>query len=373
VAQRGHFSFDKRLVRVAQEAWLSFEERMLKSLSIGSHTQTYIDDHPSSVAPGVKWQDMTDVQIKQLLEACQMHLEERVREGIGTDKLIHPYDIHFGQRARSTPLPTADVRESYVVEMGRTRIVMYNGAMSGVNAFVPHDLEIEAYRKAMQTVGDAAGLEVHSPVVEGGEFYVKVSELMNDYQYAATDGANWEINVPYIMPDLLAYTSVGEVVLPSGSHDTSLLGSLASLVLAGSINVAEIISVQGDDLGLFYNGRLRYKDIPGISELDVDDTRFKYILGYSYENPEFPHSCGIKLTTDSAENMIPRKVGSVGPPISRKLNYREIERYICIYTGILENGESLLTELRHLPAGVEFYPRKTKEMLMDESDRSEVD
>lgn len=377
VQQRGDWKPDPSISAVAKRAWLDFELTMLKSLKIGEHTARYIREHSSShVAPGVLWPDLTDDAIERLLQSCKDHLTLRIEKGLDCMEILHPFDIHYGQRARSPKLECATVGSTYDIEMGRTRIVMYRGGMSGVNAFVPEGIEIKAYRRAIEKVASAAGYTgcVHSPVISGGEFYIKMSELMSTHTYAATDGANWEINVPTIIPNILAYTYVGgqHFVLPSGSHDTSLLGSLASLVFAADLKGVEAISVQGDDLGLFYKNRVLYRDVPGISELDPMDSKLKYVLGYSFLDPDKPHSIGIKLTTDSAEYMDNRNISNPGPPKSRKLTPDAIARWIAVYTGELEDGTTLLEELKKLPAGSEMYPRKTMEMIQNGSSDEEA-
>jgi hypothetical protein len=219
-------------------------------------------------------------------------------------------------------------------------------------------------------VSDGLGFDVISPVSEGGKFYLLLSELMKDYTYQPTDGANWEINVPLIIPNILAYTHLGELVLPSGAFDTSLLGSLASIVRAaewvatGKRNI-HAVTVMGDDLGVFLTNDQKLPDIIEISETDPVDEKFKHCLGWNYMDPYKPHPDGLKFTGDDP---VGTKSGVVGQTKrithKRKLSYEEIRTVVGLYKGELDDGRTFLDVVRCIPKSEENYPRKIRELII---------
>jgi hypothetical protein len=360
----------KDVVIKAQNMWLDVMREFYSNMRIGSHTEHYITEHAdSSAAPGVKWKGLLPHQLKDILYAAKAHIGERIEEGIGTNKVISPLSLHYGSRARSPSMPS---NPNGWMELTRTRIVMYKGAMSGANAFVPKKSKLSWYARALDKVSDGLGFKVLSPVTMGGQYYVELAEYMDKYHYVPTDGANWEINVPKLIPNILAYTVLGEKVLPSGSFDTSLLGSLASIVRAAKwikdgVSGIEAISVMGDDLGVFVrNKNVKLPDIPEISETDLADMKYKYCLGWSYLNPSKPHPCGIKGTGDDPKGTQNSRVGSTVPLTARrKLSYQEIRTLVGLYKGMFDDGRTFLDLIRALPTSEENYPRQIRSWIIE--------
>jgi hypothetical protein len=362
----------KDIVSRAQHEWLKVMENFHSNMSIGDHTTHYITEHAdSSAAPGIKWKGLLPWQLKDILYAAKSHIGERIEEGIGTDKIINPISLNYGSRARSPVMPS---NPNGWMELSRTRIVIYKGGMSGANAFVPKKSKLEWYAKAIEATSDGLGFDVLSPVTMGGQYYVKLADYMDQYHYIPTDGANWEINVPKIIPDILAYTTLGELVLPSGSFDTSLLGSLASIVRAAlwvrsGISGIVAISVMGDDLGVFVkNKNVKLPDIPEISETDPADMKYKYCLGWSYLDPMKPHPCGFKGTGDDPKGTRSARVGYHQPiTLKRKLSYDEIRTLVGLYKGVFDDGRTFLDIIRALPESEENYPRKIRSWIVNGS------
>jgi hypothetical protein len=378
---RAEVEVDSRLQEIATDAWAHTLGQAIKKLRIGDHTETYVKEHStSSVIPGMKWEDVDAGQMKSILAACKEHLESRMNYfEQGVPAIIDPADLNFGQRARSPPLPSADIKDEYEFDVTRTRIVLYSPGMSAVNAFLSKAEVIAWYRQAFERMADALGVEVLSPVTHGGEYYVKLAELLQDNQYIATDGVNWEQNLPSILPDIVAYTYIGAWALPSGAFDTSEVGGLGSCCIAPKVaskiqGHVKAFCIQGDDLGVIYSGSSGYKGIPYLSSLDLMDTRLKFNLGYSYVEPMKFHPIGIKLSADSADKMHPIKIGGKAI-LTRKLSNEEIRVTIGIYKGELDDGRTLVDVMKSIEADTDNWPRrvlsKLTEALVDEQ-RKEI-
>lgn len=357
------------LVIATKELWLKAMKEVRRLVRIGPHTYEYMKEHRfSHVAPGKLWIEMSTVEVENLLNHVKIHLDDRIMNGIHGTKVIHPFTVNVGQRSRAPRLEEAVFKSDYTVDIERTRIVLYRGGMSGINAFLTKEESHAIYKNTLESLAQKLGLKdkVWTPIIMGGKYYSQLCELMEQYNFIAADGVNWEANIPSFIDGILAYTYIGRKMLPSGAFDTSLLGSMATMLVASTIRgKIIIITILGDDLGIFVDGELKWIGYRGLMEIDPLDTKYKYSLGYSYYDPRKPHAIGIKLTTDSPEKMIPYEVGDIyDTNFKRKMSDQEIKITACVYKGLFPDGRTIPEVIEKVEPGWDNFPRMIQEKLI---------
>jgi hypothetical protein len=209
------------------------------------------------------------------------------------------------------------------------------------------------------------------PYMEGGGIYSKASELFEEgYTMHAFDGKAWETSVGILLGKafhpLMVYLR-GIYGLPSGIAVTSLLGTIANVIV--NKNVDALAIMLGDDMNFFSKGKLSgVPRVPWIEEQPID-TKTRTILGASFWKPEAPRLTGFKVMSDRADKMIPIRLLREWDTRSSepKRDPRERAAWFGMYLGFYGDG-TLISRLRKQKIEQQdfFAPNQTIQQLVDD-------
>jgi hypothetical protein len=151
----------------------------------------YIKEHlGSSLGGGYHWKDTLSMNLdewKDIFTSTRENIE-LLKQHAG-DFLNIVYN--HGLRARS---PGMDAfADEFDGEVDRTRIVMFHQYLSLWNVFIPD--KKSWYERILRDVESMFNVQpqIYYPYVEGGEIYLRASELLSDgYRLDAYDGKSWE-------------------------------------------------------------------------------------------------------------------------------------------------------------------------------------
>jgi hypothetical protein len=329
----------------------------------------YIKEHlGSSLGGGFKWKDTLSMSLGEWKSIYDSTIEniEILKEHSG-DFLNIVYN--HGLRARSPDMPAFN--DNFSGEIERTRIVMFHQYLSLWNVFIPH--KKQWYERILKDVEDmfAVEPEIYYPYVEGGEIYLRASELLSDgFKLHAYDGKSWESSVGLILGKAFRPMMVymrGFYMLPSGIAATSLLGTIASVIVNKKANGYMI--TLGDDQNHFVKGKL--KGIPRVPWVDEQpmDSKTGTILGASFWKPEAPRLTGFKVMSDRADKALPmlltRDVNNIQSQPKR--DPRERAAWLGMFLGFYGDG-TLISRLRKEKIEEQdfFAPRLTIQSLVDD-------
>lgn len=311
----------------------------------------YIAKHEnSSVGGGLKWRDLLAMSQEEW-----MALFETIKK-LAEDIRAHPgmwvnLNYRTGLRARSDKLDRLG-REYYGM-IERTRVVAFYPLMSMWNAFIKNkkELFLRIFQRAAQIL--RIPNRVLIPFTEGGRIYSLAAELFHEYgdHFSAQDGKSWEASVGIILGEAFSAFYVlddGLALLPSGIWCTSILGTLASLVVLAVQHPDTVAILLGDDQNLF--GPVRKPSVPWIEE-DPGDTKHKLILGmgYGYEYDR-PRVFGLKAQSDRADKALPITLEPgvfESVDLSGRHSVQERAAWIGAYLGFY-GGRSLIEAARSL-------------------------
>lgn len=177
-------------------------------------------------------------------------------------------------------------------------------------------IEVETY--AMKILGKYALFKVISPMIEGGNIWKMLPELIKKYGKGyIVDGVGWE----YFSGNLLKPIGcifVGFIVLGSGMSMTTIVSIAAlMLVLSWACSIGEesieVASLFGDNAILFGD---KLKDITGMLETDGRDNEYQIYLGISLVLDKV---LGFKCCRDSAE-------AAIGSNLSRVVGITHLDK-----------------------------------------------
>lgn len=330
----------------------------------------YIKEHlGSSLGGGYKWKDTLSMDFGEWKE-----IYDSTRENIELLK-VHAGDFldivyNHGLRARSPDMTSFSNEFSGEVE--RTRIVMFHQYLSLWNVFIPD--KKAWYGKILSDVESmfAVNPKVLYPYTEGGEIYLRASELLQDgYQLVAYDGKSWESSVGLILGKafhpMMVYMR-GIYGLPSGIAATSLLGTIASVLVNRNSN--GVMITLGDDQNHFVKGKLKgIPRVPWIEEQPMD-SKTNTILGASFWKPEAPRLTGFKVMSDRADKALPLLLSSdVRTMRSQpRRDPRERAAWLGMFLGYYGDG-TLISRLKKEKIEEQdfFAPRLTIQSLVDDT------
>jgi hypothetical protein len=215
--------------------------------------------------------------------------------------------FNSGIRARSERLKA--FRETYSYEITRSRIIFFHPSMSIWTLFIPEKAHwytkiINEVLKIIQFNG-----ELDVPYIIGGKIYSKMSDYFTEgKRFIAADGKSWETSVGAILGSTFNPFMIylGASMLPSGITVTSLLGTIANIIMNKSIK-GNLVAL-GDDMNYF-----GCKDRPIVPWIEVDenDTKYKYALGLTYlKDPKIPRITGFKISADRGDLMRPLHIST---------------------------------------------------------------
>jgi hypothetical protein len=159
----------------------------------------------------------------------------------------------------------------------------------------------------------------------------------------------------------------GTYMLPSGIAATSLLGTIASVLVNKDAN--GVMITLGDDQNHFVKGKLSgIPRVPWIEEQPMD-SKTNTILGASFWKPEAPRLTGFKVMSDRADKALPLL-------LSRDLRFirsqprrdpRERAAWLGMFLGYYGDG-TLISRLRKEKIETQDYfaPRLTIQALVDD-------
>lgn len=342
--------------RLANAIYDLIIDRTLKYLKFDrEYIAKYIKDHSTSSFGGnYRWgqtTSLTNSEWKAFYEQIRANLEQlRLNKGRYLDLVWKT-----GLRARS---PAMDgFTDHFSGSIDRSRIITFHPYMSSWNIFLTdkkawyHEILLEVERLL------DVKPEVHYPYVEGGQIYVTASDLFQKKgTFYARDGKSWDAVIGTILGPvfnpLMVYMK-GITVLPSGAAYTSLLGTIANLVVSRHMRGAVVML--GDDNNQWVEGSTGAYNVPWI-EYQPEDTAYKFILGLSFDQPNIPRIIGIKVMSDRAAKNIPLRLSGIQEPIhiDGKHTPQEISVWAGMYLGRF-GSSTLLERLRKQPIELEDY------------------
>jgi hypothetical protein len=317
-----------------------------------TYIKKYIRDHEtSSLMPGVKWAELELLGTSEweMMYSETMKVYDRWIDGeLQGQSLASPMNV--GIRARSPGLTADDILAGEVSgSVDRSRIVMFHPAFSMMNAFIPNKVEMYSYlmREAAKIIHPSC--EVHSPLVTGGEIYAKAIDWFNDYEFGPHDGVNWEVAAAELLGPAfhpMALTIDGHRVEASGRWDTSAINTVSTMLVGertGVFQKAEVAALLGDDCNA-WGARKPVVNTPSLMEHQEKDDQVGFLLGLAYKLGDNPRLCGVKLSVDNAQKMIPYSLTGGITHVEGRSRHSEQERstWIGAYKGYL--GDRTMVE-----------------------------
>jgi len=323
---------------------------LLSRMKLDNKTLTkYIKEHEdSSIIPGVKWGQIDPDDwglFREMYEMIRGFVEEEMFSGKAWD-----VPFNFGARQRADQEVEPGVTH-YELEVTRTRVVMFNLALSTMFAVVPDKKGF--YQEMVDTCMDLFEINDHliTPMTHGGEVYGAACSALNGSedvtivlgddvnifkggtQYAF-DGVNWETQVGTILGKPFHGTKSyfgGMYHVPSGVFDTSLDDTIASMWVYS----------QSEDMK-------KGQDIAGVMEREEMDEKVNFMLGLAYQqDPNMPRLQGLKLNQDKADAAVPLPPGRHLELVA-KTPEDEAERWYLGYHGTTQDGGTLLDFLEKI-------------------------
>jgi len=272
----------------------------------------YIKEHEtSSMGAGYKWGELSGLPTpdwKQIYDHSYAWMDQLSARRY--DKLYLQVPFLLGMRSRANALDHVSGHMHIENRNDRSRVVMFRSCLSMPGVFMPDKLSW--YKRILHTVEEVCGSskKIHYPMLEGGQVYQIVSDLLHDgYTHYAYDGGSWESVVGETFKGIMNpfLTTVGSLMtLPSGIYATSALGTMLSVIVASRMMSGDDEAViLGDDINIFSKrdcSRLGQGDLVAYQKEDSD---VRFVLGVAYKwDSDAPRVCGFKCTTDRADKSI---------------------------------------------------------------------
>ena len=372
--------------KYAEEIFYTIIFETLKSLRFDeSYVHKYASAHAtSSTGEGLMWseleRELTREDWKELYDITEEILEglvNRLRWYISTP-------LYLGARARSESFTKQEIEQyissGYQAKFSRTisraRLVLFHPALSMWSAFIPS--KNEWYARILSKVESILKISegsVHYPVVDGGMVYVTASELLSaGAKYVCYDGVTWDAIVGLILGEtfqpLLIYLD-GTSQVPSGITVTSLLDTIAMMVVYSKLYNGVDAIILGDDLNLFPSNVMT-KSKTELIEYQLEDTRRQFMLGLNFNpDPLVPVIDGLKITSDRADlqytlDYAVDDYGTNGPQHG-KHSHQEQLLYYGMYFGRFGDQTLIEAVSRRLVGDESFYgPTQTIQDLSKE-------
>lgn len=331
----------------------------------------YIKEHlTSSIGGTFNWKNTLSMDLEEWKDIYESTVENINLLKSHAGEFLN---IVYNSGSRSRAPSFDEVKDQYVGEIDRTRIVMFHQYLSLWNAFIPE--KKVWYAKVLEDVESMFNVEpkIFYPYIEGGDIYLRASELFEEgYRLEAYDGKAWESSVGLILGKafrpLMVYLK-GLYGLPSGIALTSLLGTIASVIVNRKANGYMI--VLGDDQNHFVKGKLKgIPRVPWISE-EPEDSTTRTILGASFWKPEAPRLTGFKIMSDRADKQVPLLLSRDYRSLTKapKRDPRERAAWFGMFLGYYGDG-TLISRLRKEKIETQdfFAPRLTMQSLVDDPD-----
>jgi len=331
-------------------------EKTLKYMTLDyDRISEYIRDHKdSSMAPGVKWVNAYTLDKADWTNVYNIQ-RSNIEMLLRSPGYFNAAKFNSGIRGRGEELP--HTQGHYEGEIDRSRKVQYLSSLSVGTVFIKD--KASWYGEILNEVEKLIGTSTtfHYPFVLGGKIFLKAAELFDRYgsNFKAYDGKNWEASVGEILgPDfspLMMHTD-GVNILPSGITFTSLLGTIANVIVNKDVG-GEIISL-GDDMN-----RWGFKqDIaPPFIEYQEEDTANRYVLGNSFRMAsERPVLCGLKVMMDRAYKAIGLSYSELPQTVNQVRRNRPSEDILWAAMWFGRFGKrTLLEALVNLPPGMDYF------------------
>jgi len=194
-------------------------------------------------------------------------------------------------------------------------------------------------------------------------------ELQRNYptEFHAADGKAWEAFTAQILGKAFNpfWVKVGPLfILPSGITFTSMLDTLANLVVNKDLRVHKLLAL-GDDMNVWGHANLNR----GFTEESATDTRDGYMLGIATgpvvngvrQYTETPRLKGMRVTVDNRTKMLPLSMPQPGDitPFFKDRAYDP--RMVALYWGLYKGwfgDRPLSAALEKIPADKFRSPRE---------------
>lgn len=329
----------------------------------------YANEHwRSSILPGYKWanfyMDSESSDIHELYDTLRHNLQTMYDHG----NLYNDVEFNVGIRARSLGLEGANYTGETVTtsqDVDRSRIIQFHPSMNMYTAFIPDKVrwyadmydEIESYLDL--------SADVFLPHLMGGAIYPIADALHGTgLKYHALDARSWDsINLDVLgnYSNVFATIVAGTKQLCSGETWTSLIGTVATLVVAQNCPGMQYAIILGDDIGSW-----GAKSWPSLMEEDKNDTNLKYLLGLSFmENRA--RIVGLRFSTDRASKMQSARINSGGVNdtfVERPYDPEVSKRWYDLYHGTINDNE-ILDVFTGIPGRVYTHPGDIMESLIE--------
>jgi hypothetical protein len=222
---------------------------------------------------------------------------------------------------------------------------MFHPAFSMMNVFIPDKVRMYDYLIAESSKIINPSCEIQSPLVTGGDVYANAVSWFNDYEFGPHDGVNWEVAAAELLGPAfhpMAMVIDGFRTEASGRWDTSAVNTVSTMLVGertGIFQKAEVAAVMGDDCNAW--GKTKpIVNTPALMEHQPEDDEVGFLLGLAYKLGDDPRICGVKLTMDNAQKMIPFSLMEDGvTDVQDQSRHSEQERsaWIGMYEGYLGN------------------------------------
>jgi hypothetical protein len=372
-------------VGVVKEMWDVLLDATLDAYQFDpTYIGKYIKEHQtSSTGTGYKWGELSDLAVddwKLIYDESKAWMEQLSVARYDQKYLQLPYLL--GMRARSNLIDKIALTDEMLLQgtLNRSRIVMYRAALSMPGVFMPD--KTSWYRTILGACERAvhASHKIHYPMIEGGQVYQVVSDLLNKgMEHYAYDGGSWESVVGEVFkgPMNPMLTQLGDLsALPSGIYATSALGTMLSLVVANKMMSSDDEAVLlGDDINIFSKQDRTGLDLGDLIAYQADDSDIRFVLGVAYKwDTNAPRIVGFKCTTDRADKSIHLSIdesGIIHEQVKGKADQRTVALWHGLYHGQFGYQTLLEALKRTVPAefrgGSEIIHKMAEEGYKDVS------
>lgn len=288
--------------------------------------EKYVREHKSSVViprtmqyPSLKWSALNNEGLKYLCDLGKATLEFFLEDWDTRKHLISkPQYVGRGQRARGPDIKAIETQYNFTIET--TRKVGSRPDMSTWFAFLPYEAKEKIYRRIKEVASTICGTEILLPAIEAGQYWRKLYDLGQKENTALVtgDGKNWEAFVTRITDVYFEGVNDGIPQLLSGVAMTSVLGTIASFMLAHArwgnlLSQCHALGALGDDLTLAMPRTIedKFQDLPGVWEIDQIGTKYQCFLGIVMLKDAKGTFPGLhRITIDRADKKVPIKLNA---------------------------------------------------------------
>ena len=275
------------------------------------------------------------------MELLDTHLE--LAEKIIDGKMVGQYfqePANLGLRQRNVKeFEDSMLETTFTGAPERSRAVTFHPALSSWYVFLPKEEKVGFYKDFFDAVNTYVqpNTKVVTPLVVGGDWVREVQDGLSgsdDIMLNLGDDANFMINGQLTAIDGKKWDSYAGVMTGEAAAPFRIgFGGHAS-VGSGFVD-----TTPSDSLATIWMHRDGINPVEGIAERQDLDEQYRFMLGASFVDVDYPRLCGLKLMADDAERSIGVQLGTTCT-MNRTNTEDELLRQRLAFHGLGIEGQS---------------------------------